>query len=708
MKWQLLELEPEQIRQFSERFQIPATFAEIFLRRGITTAEDLRWYLDNSIRSTHNPFLFTDMENTVERINQAIAEGEKVMVFGDRDVDGITSAALLIRKLKAAGIEALWKLPMENSHYGLSMEGLGEAISQEVTLIITVDCGITNLDEIDAAVEAGIDVIVIDHHNPQDELPAAVTIINPKVEDSGYPYMGLSAAALVAKVNWALDFSKTPLFGEEQCLVNIRPGNDCLIFEAILMRNMIEQARLTETIVSNNPGILQNRVIPFIQGLPLFVYDKKTQMPLFKQLFGERTEIFVTDIAEETWRTFPDLKERSLLRMIPGSRLARFSSKSPLEIDVLKHLTLAVFQARIKDVYLLQEEDLAIVTLSLIADMMPMQNENRIVVRHGLASLQNLKKGGLHELLKELGLVQPPVSMRDIGWRLTPVINSSGRMGHPDVALRLLLSNDPSDSHKLVKELIEMNDERKKHGDLAWKRVSEAARASLDRHQGRFIQVQDAEINRGITGILAGRLSRDFNVPAMVLAQVDANLVGSIRTARGVNVTEFLGHFTDILVDWGGHDAAGGFYFPADRSLEFNNRIDAIVKSLNLDAIAEPSYVIDLNVQADDMTENLWKIEETFAPSGQESAPLLYCTQKAIIRALSLMGKEQKHVRMTLDTGKRQWPAVYWDSVERVNRDFSLNDHVDVLFKLERNNWGQNSNLQLNIVDIRRNGAANN
>lgn len=702
MKWQMLELASEQVKLFAERFQVLPLVAEVFLRRGITAPEAVRFYLENNVRSTHNPFLFNDMENVVERLGQAAADKEKVMVCGDRDVDGMTAAALMVRKLKSMNLDVSWRLPMENSPYGLSRERIAEAAEAGITLIITVDCGITNLDEIDAACEQGIDVIVIDHHNPSDELPAAIGIINPKVEDSGYPFAGLCAAALAAKVSLALDFARTPLYGEEQCLVNVRPGNDSLVFEAIKLRNLVEIARLSETIVSSNPQVLYNRVVPFIQGSPLFVYDKKVQMPLLRQLFGNSTDIFVTDLADEAWRTFPDLANKSLLRMIPGSRMTRFASTRPEEIDALKSLTLSVFQARFKEIYQNHETDLALVALSSVADMMPMQDENRILVRRGLESLQNLKRGGLHALLVDLGLVQPPLALRDIGWRICPVLNSAGRMGRPDVALKLLLSDDPSESLKLVKELQVMNDERKKHGDQAWLRILPEARKNLEEHQNRFILVRDDEIPRGITGILAGRLARDFQVPAVVLAQVDQNLVGSMRSARGLNVTTFLAQFSDLLVDWGGHDAAGGFYLSQSHFPEFASRLGRAVGGMSLDDAVEPNWTIDLKVPAVDMNENLWRLEEAFAPSGQDSPPLLYRTDQALIKNISLMGKEQKHVRLTLDTGKRQWPAVFWDAVERVNRDFAVGDRVDILFRLEKNTYNQNTSLQLNLVDICR------
>lgn len=698
-----LELLPEQVEQFSQRFNLSKLQSEVFLRRGIVEPEEIRFFLDSNIRSTHSPFLFNEMENVVERLSDAAGEGEKVLVCGDRDVDGITATALLVRKLRSMGGEVSWRLPMHDDPYGLTEDAVRLAQQNDITLIVTVDCGITNLDEIDLARSLGIDVIVIDHHNPQDELPDAVGIVNPKVEDSGYPFAGLCAAALVAKVNFALDFYKTELYGQEQCLINIRPGNGSLVFEAVKLRNLIEVSRLSETIVLETGVNLEKRIVPFIQGQALYVYDQKSQLPLFKQLFGGGADIYLQDLATETARVFPELADRSLIRMIPGSRAARFSNKMPGEIDILKQLMVALLQARLKEVYKNHEDDLALVAMSTVADMMPMRDENRIFVRKGHERLQNLRGSGLHALLLELGLVQPPLAIRDIGWRLTPVLNSSGRLGKPDIALKLLLSEDPSETNKLVKDLVSLNDERKRHGDQAWKRIASDARTSLAQNGNRFILVRDDQIPRGITGILAGKLSREFNVPSAVLAQVGESLVGSVRTARGVRVTDFLSQFGDILVDWGGHDAAGGFYLMSVNYTAFCERLDNVISNLELETEVIEEQAIDVLIDPDRMTEELWKVEETFSPYGQESDQVLYCCSGARIKTVDFIGKEQKkHLKLTVDTGKRQWPAVFWDSIERFKRDFDLGDKVDILFRLERNNYGQTSVLQLNLVDIAR------
>ena len=125
--------------------------------------------------------MFSGMEDAVERINQAIDEKEKVLIFGDKDVDGVSSTAILFEYLSSMGLDVKWRLPVGEDSYGLSISAVDDFAAEYGSLIITVDCGISNNIEIDHANELGLDVIVTDHHNPPDELPKASVIIDPKL-----------------------------------------------------------------------------------------------------------------------------------------------------------------------------------------------------------------------------------------------------------------------------------------------------------------------------------------------------------------------------------------------------------------------------------------------------------------------------------------------------------------------------------------------
>jgi len=176
------ELAPE------ERAVLSQIFSTILIRRNIPKEDDILYYLEDDMRFQHSPFLFSTMEDAVERIIQAKEEEEKVLIFGDKDVDGVTSTVILYSCLKKMGLDVQWRVPLDNDSYGLSIQAIDDFANEGGSLIITVDCGISNFDEIHYAAEKYIDVIVTDHHNAPESLPDAVVIVDPKTEDSGYPF----------------------------------------------------------------------------------------------------------------------------------------------------------------------------------------------------------------------------------------------------------------------------------------------------------------------------------------------------------------------------------------------------------------------------------------------------------------------------------------------------------------------------------------
>jgi hypothetical protein len=217
MQWKKSPVSPKEVRNLHERYNVSLLTRAILARRGISGRNDVKFFLENDLSFLHNPFLFDDMETVVDRIQSALDEKEKIRVFGDRDVDGITSTALLVSELSSMGADVSYKLPEGDEPYGMTIAGVDQAMEDGVTLIITVDCGISNFDEIAHASECGIDTLVLDHHLSDDKLPAAMAIIDPKVQGSGYPFEHLAACGVVSKVIWALRFAQTPFY-HENCI----------------------------------------------------------------------------------------------------------------------------------------------------------------------------------------------------------------------------------------------------------------------------------------------------------------------------------------------------------------------------------------------------------------------------------------------------------------------------------------------------------
>ena len=211
-KWIKKEISKEDVFNLSKKYSIDSLTASVCARRGITKGEDLIFFLEDDLRFLHNPFLFNQMEDAVDRILDAKEEGEKVLIFGDRDVDGITSTTILYEYLNSIGIDVEYRVPMGDESYGLTIEVIDDFAKNYGTLIITVDNGISNINEIKYASELGIDIIVTDHHTPQEVLPEPAIIINPKTSDSGYPFAHISGCAVAFKLIQALRFSQTELY----------------------------------------------------------------------------------------------------------------------------------------------------------------------------------------------------------------------------------------------------------------------------------------------------------------------------------------------------------------------------------------------------------------------------------------------------------------------------------------------------------------
>jgi single-stranded-DNA-specific exonuclease len=232
--------------------------------------------------------------------------------------------------------------------------------------------------------------------------------------------------------------------------------------------------------------------------------------------------------------------------------------------------------------------------------------------------------------------------------------------------------------------------------------VQDQARESFSTHNERFIVVHDNEIHRGVTGIIAGRLARQFNAPAAVVSVLEGRAVGSVRTARGLVVTDLLARLDDILDDWGGHDAAGGFHLPVSGIETLYSRLEEVLPEMPLDAPDEVSIEIDAEIPDAYLTPKLLETVELFSPFGQENGQLAFLARGVRISEISFMGKEDQHVRLTVDTSTARWPAVFWNGGKRVKVDFTKGDVVDLIFSLEVNFYQGNETPRLAVIDLER------
>ncbi len=702
--WKKRDVSVHAVKELCERYDFDQLTASVFLRRNITEGEDILYYMEDDKRYLNNPFLFNSMEDAVDRIRQAKDEGEKILIFGDSDVDGITSTTLLYTYLEQEGLDVTWKVPTGDDPYGLTIQAIDEFSKNYGSLIITVDCGISNNQEISYAANIGIDVIVVDHHTPPEQLPTPCIIIDPKVEGCGYPFADISGCAVTYKLVSALRFSKFELYKQQLCLLNIRPVNEAYVIEAIKMVNLVEIERITETIIPDMLTIHQTRLPQFLQGQQILCWDESLQVKQLEKIFGKGDLINMLDIRGEIAQAMPSLANVSLLRLKNMSKIARYSDSPSDELDAFFNLfiTFASKQNANKKDAEQDIMDLQLVTLSTLADIMPLKKENRIFVKQGIESIKNgtIRKG-LSELLNKLDLIGKPISATTLSWNVNPVLNASGRLGKPDLAVELFTTDDAQLRQTLTSSIIDLNLERKKLENEAIIACEKQAYDSLERYNNKMIVVVDEKIHHGVTGLVANRLAKIHNVPAIAISLLeDASAVGSVRSSCGFEVLNILHTCSEIFTNYGGHAFAAGFSFPKDSLNQVLQNFQNYSSYMELSTDIDNDIIIDAELPHAYMAPEIKNLVERFEPYGAENQPLLFLCKNVKIVDANIMGKTEKmHLKLSLDCGKHKWPAIFWSEAERLNRDFSVGDFVDIIFGIEENTFNGVRTQQLHLKD---------
>lgn len=201
LNWKTVEVNEEDVAGLQQQLKIHPVLCRLLVQRGVTTYEEARTFFRPSLESLHDPFLMKDMDKAVERISHAIASGEKILVYGDYDVDGTTAVATVYSFLRTLTSNLHYYIPNRYTEgYGVSTQGIDYAAAHGFTLIIALDCGVKSVDKVAYAAEKNIDFIICDHHLPGSEIPDAVAVLDPKREDCGYPYKELSGCGIGFKL----------------------------------------------------------------------------------------------------------------------------------------------------------------------------------------------------------------------------------------------------------------------------------------------------------------------------------------------------------------------------------------------------------------------------------------------------------------------------------------------------------------------------
>jgi single-stranded-DNA-specific exonuclease len=522
---------------------VSPTTASVLVRRGYDDPVAAHSFLEGAI-PPHDPFALGDMGEACDVIRRAITAGKRICVHGDYDADGLCATALAVLILRELGADVEWHLPSRfDEGYGVRTETVARLAEAGCGLVLTVDCGVTAVEEIRAAAAAGLEVVVTDHHRPADELPAC-PLVGP-YRDSSYPFRELCGTGVVFKLGQAL------LGGDSEVLRN--------------------------------------------------------------------------------------------------------------------HLDL--------------------VGTATIADVVPLVDENRGLAIAGLRALASTQKPGLRQLMRIARIDPAAVDASAVGFRLAPRLNAAGRLGHPEAALELLLTEDADEAGRLARRLDDLNRDRQAVEERMLREAVAEIESWPEPKQGRRGYVLAREDwHEGVIGIVASRLVERYHRPVVLIAGGEREWKGSGRSTGPFDLHGGLAACAEHLARFGGHRAAAGLSIEPGRveafAQAFAQHADAHLTEKEL----QPALAIDALVHGSELTLDLCAELARLAPFGLGNPAVTLLVAGCELADVVAVG-DGKHVRFRVKDGRRDaGRAIAFGFGRQLDR-LRQQTHYDVAFRLEENRW---------------------
>jgi len=341
-------------------------------------------------------------------------------------------------------------------------------------------------------------------------------------------------------------------------------------------------------------------------------------------------------------------------------------------------------------------EKLELATLATVADLVPLTNDNRAIVREGLKVLENTNRIGLKELLKEAGVQKQALSVYTIGHVIAPRLNATGRIQSAMNALRLLCTNDLSKAESLAKMLGGVNRDRQV---LTEESVNHAKLLAIENSSSHITIVSDSSYNQGVIGLVASQLVEIYYKPAIAIAIGDRVSKGSARSISGVNIIELLRSVSEQLIEAGGHPMAAGFSVATEHIEEFvkalEKKASEVVTEEHLKRYLKIDVLISFPIISMEFLEAIGKLE----PYGMGNPEPVFATKNVLIVESRKIGREQNHLKMKVESEGKTFGALAFGMANKV--DLSTGDVVDIAYTIDKNEWNGKVELQIKIKDIK-------
>jgi len=560
MNWIVTSLGAE-ARTLSSELDLPLEIAQILVNRGICSPEIADKFLYGTYDDLYDPYTMKGMREAVTRIKKAISRAEKIIIFGDYDVDGILSVVMLIKALETLGGQVEYFIPNRiKDGYGLKEKYIDIILEKKASLVISADCGVKAKEFVRIAKENGVDVIITDHHQPGESLPDALVILNPVLPESGYPDKNLAGVGVVFKL---------------------------------------------------------------IQAL----FEKE----------GDTSS--------------------------------------------LSHY-------------------LKLVSIGTIADIAGLKGENRLFVKFGLKGLERVSNMGLKSLMETCRLRGRKVSVGDVGYRIGPRINASGRMGMADLAVQLFFSKSIPESLEIANHIDALNSKRqgieKKIYDQALVCIKDR---SLDKRY-KFLIMGCEEWHKGVIGIISSKLKDDFHRPVILFAYEDGKAYGSGRSISEFSLIDCLEECKDFFLSYGGHILAAGCILPQEKMKSFKEAINSLADKMISKEHLKRKVFIDTTIDFDRFNFAFLEKFLLISPFGAGNPKPIFMTEKAVVMN-NPQQIRKRHTKFLVKQNERVFEALGWqkpDLAYNVNKG----DIVDLVYSLQFSEYLGEEKLSLSLEDVKK------
>ncbi len=543
---------PEELIKAADGDQL---IARLFYNRGYKDSHTVSQMLHDQLYVPTDTWEFPYMKDAVDIIRNAIGNKEKIAVYGDYDVDGVTSTALLVQCLGLFTPDVIYHVPDRFTEgYGMN-EGVIQGLHEkEVSLVITCDCGVSNVNEVKLAKELGMKVIVTDHHSIPDVLPPADVILNPKLLQEGHKSRNLSGCAMAYFLCKAL----------------------------------------------------------------LKSYDMEEKAQLFMDL----------------------------------------------------------------------------VAMSLIADVVSLNGENRYLLKNGLPILFNTRRTGLKSLFNIIQKNSKIQTEEDVAFQIAPRINAAGRMDSARLPVEMLLSREAKIADDMAGRINSLNEERKRVQEQI---IKEAQELVENQKKMKSVLVLYSEFwHHGIIGIAAGKICETYRKPAILLSLKEdgQTIVGSARSTDNVNIYELLKETSSKLLKYGGHSKAAGLSLKKEDIKAFTDEIEDVAERL-VYTDNSMEIVVDSELSFDDIDEDFYERLKKAGPYGEGFEAPLFLTRSVSILNDRITPKNH-HIMVVSDINDVRMAAVKWFG----GSDSFKGKVCDIVYKIGLNSYKNNTSLQLTIEHI--------